>query len=163
MVGDAPASSVTFARKFRRVRTLALSPTVFVSIHRQSESGVEKSRSLVDPAVDGYCALPLPKDFDLKAVLGAIDSEKDVDGFHLYNVGGLVVGDTVFPPSTPYGVMLLLDSAGIEVAGRNAVVIGASNVVGKPMALMLMQREERYQYVMQKHETWLNSPFWPIF
>jgi methylenetetrahydrofolate dehydrogenase (NADP+)/methenyltetrahydrofolate cyclohydrolase len=83
----------------------------------------------------------LPKHFDLKVVLGAIDRKKDVDGFHLYNVGGLVVGDTVFPPCTPYGVMLLLDHAGVEIAGRNAAVVGASNIVGKPMALMLMQRE----------------------
>jgi methylenetetrahydrofolate dehydrogenase (NADP+)/methenyltetrahydrofolate cyclohydrolase len=74
-------------------------------------------------------------------VLGAIDRRKDVDGFHLYNVGGLVVGDTVFPPCTPYGVMLLLDHARVKIAGRNAAVVGASNIVGKPMALMLMQRE----------------------
>jgi methylenetetrahydrofolate dehydrogenase (NADP+)/methenyltetrahydrofolate cyclohydrolase len=95
-----------------------------------------------DPDIHGILVqLPLPKRFDLKAVLGAIDRRKDVDGFHLYNVGGLVVGDTVFPPCTPYGVMLLLDHARVEIAGRNVAVVGASNIVGKPMALMLMQRE----------------------
>ena len=85
--------------------------------------------------------LPLPPQFQLAQVLNTISAEKDVDGFHLYNVGGLVVGDTVFPPCTPYGVVKLLDYEGISVEGKNVVVVGASNIVGKPMALMLMQRE----------------------
>ncbi|MBL8534359.1 MAG: bifunctional methylenetetrahydrofolate dehydrogenase/methenyltetrahydrofolate cyclohydrolase FolD [Betaproteobacteria bacterium] len=85
--------------------------------------------------------LPLPRGIDLRRVLEAIAVDKDVDGFHLYNVGGLVVGGTVFPPCTPYGVQLLLDASGIDVEGRNVVVVGASNIVGKPMALMLLQRE----------------------
>jgi methylenetetrahydrofolate dehydrogenase (NADP+)/methenyltetrahydrofolate cyclohydrolase len=74
-------------------------------------------------------------------VLGTISPDKDVDGFHLYNVGGLVLGNTVFPPCTPYGVLRLLEHEGVEIEGRNVVVVGASNIVGKPMALMLMQRE----------------------
>jgi methylenetetrahydrofolate dehydrogenase (NADP+) / methenyltetrahydrofolate cyclohydrolase len=77
----------------------------------------------------------------MRRVLKTIDVAKDVDGFHLYNVGGLVVGDTVFPPCTPYGVVKILEHENIEVEGRNVVVVGASNIVGKPMALMLMQRE----------------------
>jgi methylenetetrahydrofolate dehydrogenase (NADP+)/methenyltetrahydrofolate cyclohydrolase len=77
----------------------------------------------------------------MRRVLKTIDAAKDVDGFHLYNVGGLVVGDTIFPPCTPYGVVKLLEHENIEVEGRNVVVVGASNIVGKPMALMLMQRE----------------------
>jgi methylenetetrahydrofolate dehydrogenase (NADP+)/methenyltetrahydrofolate cyclohydrolase len=77
----------------------------------------------------------------MRRALKTIDAAKDVDGFHLYNVGGLVVGDTVFPPCTPYGVVKLLEHENIEVEGRNVVVVGASNIVGKPMALMLMQRE----------------------
>jgi len=74
-------------------------------------------------------------------VLEAIDQDKDVDGFHLYNVGALVVGRQVFPPCTPYGVMKLLEHESIPVEGRNVVVVGASNIVGKPMALMLMARD----------------------
>jgi methylenetetrahydrofolate dehydrogenase (NADP+) / methenyltetrahydrofolate cyclohydrolase len=74
-------------------------------------------------------------------VLRTISADKDVDGFHLYNVGGLLLGDTVFPPCTPYGVMKLLEHEGISVEGKNVVVVGASNIVGKPMALMLMQRD----------------------
>ena len=85
--------------------------------------------------------LPLPPQFPIASVLGAISPDKDVDGFHLYNVGGLVIGDTVFPPCTPYGVVKLLESESIPIEGRNVVVVGASNIVGKPMALMLMQRE----------------------
>lgn len=68
------------------------------------------------------------------------DSRKDVDGFHLYNVGSLITGNTVFPPCTPYGVMKMLEHEGIALEGKNVVVVGANNIVGKPMALMLMQR-----------------------
>ena len=75
------------------------------------------------------------------SLLQTISAEKDVDGFHLYNVGGLVIGKTVFPPCTPYGVVKLLEHEGVELEGKNVVVVGASNIVGKPMALMLMQRE----------------------
>src|SRR5262245_11588128 len=85
--------------------------------------------------------LPLPPQFAIAEVLRTISADKDVDGFHLYNVGGLVVGDTVFPPCTPYGVVKLLEHEGIPLEGRNVVVVGASNIVGKPMALMLMQRD----------------------
>ena len=95
-----------------------------------------------DPAVNGILVqLPLPPHIDMRQVLGTIAAEKDVDGFHLYNVGGLVVGNTVFPPCTPYGVVRLLEYEGISVEAKNVVVVGASNIVGKPMALMLMQRE----------------------
>ena len=85
--------------------------------------------------------LPLPPQFSLAPILQTISADKDVDGFHLYNVGGLVVGNTVFPPCTPYGVVKLLEHEGIGVEGKNVVVVGASNIVGKPMALMLMQRD----------------------
>jgi len=95
-----------------------------------------------DPAVHGILVqLPLPPSFDMSRILHSISADKDVDGFHLYNVGGLVVGGTVFPPCTPYGVLKLLEHEGITLEGKNVVVVGASNIVGKPMALMLMQRE----------------------
>ena len=95
-----------------------------------------------DPTIHGILVqLPLPPQFATSQVLRAISVDKDVDGFHLYNVGGLVVGDTVFPPCTPYGVVKMLEHEGISVEGKNVVVVGASNIVGKPMALMLMQRD----------------------
>jgi methylenetetrahydrofolate dehydrogenase (NADP+) / methenyltetrahydrofolate cyclohydrolase len=95
-----------------------------------------------DPAVHGILVqLPLPPSFDMARILHAISADKDVDGFHLYNVGGLVAGGTVFPPCTPYGVLKLLEHERIALEGKNVVVVGASNIVGKPMALMLMQHE----------------------
>ena len=85
--------------------------------------------------------LPLPPAISVRRILESISVDKDVDGFHLYNVGGLVIGETVFPPCTPYGVQKLLDHEKISVEGRNVTVVGASNIVGKPLALMLMRRE----------------------
>ncbi len=94
-----------------------------------------------DPKVHGILVqLPLPPHFHNGKVLDAIPVEKDVDGFHLYNLGALVVGESVFPPCTPYGVMSLLDYLKIPIEGQNAVVIGRSNIVGKPLALMLLAR-----------------------
>jgi methylenetetrahydrofolate dehydrogenase (NADP+)/methenyltetrahydrofolate cyclohydrolase len=95
-----------------------------------------------DPSVHGILVqLPLPPHIDVRHVIEGIAVDKDVDGFHLYNVGGLVVGNSIFPPCTPYGVELLLETTGVEVAGKNVVIVGASNIVGKPMALMMLQRE----------------------
>jgi methylenetetrahydrofolate dehydrogenase (NADP+) / methenyltetrahydrofolate cyclohydrolase len=85
--------------------------------------------------------LPLPKHIDMDKVLERISVAKDVDGFHLYNVGALVTGNTILPPCTPFGVQKLLEYEEIDVEGRNVVVVGASNIVGKPMALMLMQQD----------------------
>lgn len=85
--------------------------------------------------------LPLPGHIDMPRVIEAIAPQKDVDGFHLYNVGALVVGRTIFSPCTPYGVVKLLESEKIPIEGRNVVIVGASNIVGKPMALMLMARD----------------------
>lgn len=85
--------------------------------------------------------LPLPKHVDIRLALESISVLKDVDGFHLYNVGALVTGSTIFSPCTPYGVVKLLDHERIPIGSQNIVVVGASNIVGKPMALMLMQRD----------------------
>ena len=93
-----------------------------------------------DPQVDGIlCQLPLPGHLDEEAVLNAIARDKDVDCFHPYNVGRLMIGDPVFLPCTPAGVMEMLREYGIPVRGRRCVVLGRSNIVGKPMALLLMR------------------------
>ncbi|MGR9052046.1 MAG: bifunctional methylenetetrahydrofolate dehydrogenase/methenyltetrahydrofolate cyclohydrolase FolD [Gammaproteobacteria bacterium] len=84
--------------------------------------------------------LPLPAHIDVNKVLETISIEKDVDGFHLYNLGALMAGNTIFPPCTPYGVQCLLEYCNIPIEGQNAVIIGRSNIVGKPMALMLLQK-----------------------
>jgi methylenetetrahydrofolate dehydrogenase (NADP+)/methenyltetrahydrofolate cyclohydrolase len=96
-----------------------------------------------NPAIHGILVqLPLPPHLEPRRLLGAIAVDKDVDGFHLYNVGGLVVGDNnIFPPCTPYGVQCILEYENIPIEGQNVVVVGASNIVGKPMALMLMAKD----------------------
>jgi methylenetetrahydrofolate dehydrogenase (NADP+)/methenyltetrahydrofolate cyclohydrolase len=92
-----------------------------------------------DPTVHGILVqLPLPKQFDSEAVLEAILPEKDVDGFHAENVGALMQGNPRFIPCTPYGVMKMLESEGVKIAGAEAVVVGRSNIVGKPMAMLLL-------------------------
>ena len=92
--------------------------------------------------MDGIlCQLPLPGHLDEEAVLNAIARDKDVDCFHPYNVGRLMIGDPVFLPCTPAGVMEMLREYGIPVRGRRCVVLGRSNIVGKPMAMLLLQQD----------------------
>lgn len=144
MVGDNPASTVYVRNKMRACEEVGIRSQRLVYADTVSEAEIlDRIEALSkDETVNGILVqLPLPPRFGLEKILGAIDREKDVDGFHLYNVGGLVIGNTVFPPCTPYGVMRLMEHERIEVAGRNAVVVGASNIVGKPMALMLMQNQ----------------------
>ena len=91
--------------------------------------------------IDGIlCQLPLPDGIDEEAVLMAISPEKDVDGFHPMNMGALLVGKEGFLPCTPYGIMEMLEEYGIDPKGKRCVVIGRSNIVGKPMALLLLQK-----------------------
>ena len=92
-----------------------------------------------DPAIHGILVqLPLPKHFDADAVLEAIAPEKDVDGFRAENVGALMQGKPCFIPCTPYGAMKFFEDAGITLRGKEAVIVGRSNIVGKPMAMLLM-------------------------
>lgn len=144
LVGENPASKVYVGNKVKACEECGIR-----SFHHAlpgtvgEEILLERIAALnADPAVHGILVqLPLPQHIDVRRVLEAIAVDKDVDGFHLYNVGGLVVGQSIFPPCTPYGVQLLLETTGIPVAGQNAVIVGASNIVGKPMALMLLQKE----------------------
>jgi len=93
----------------------------------------------LDPGVHGILVqLPLPGRLDARRVIEAIDPAKDVDGFHYQNVGALVVGDPAFYPCTPWGVMKMLEHEGVAIDGAHAVVVGRSTIVGKPMALMLL-------------------------
>ena len=144
IVGDNPASKVYVANKIKACTEVGLQSKVYAFDANTPDTIVEAEieRLNLDPAVHGILVqLPLPSHFDARRVLGKISSDKDVDGFHLYNVGALVLGDTVFPPCTPYGVQKMLEYENIPVEGQNVVVVGASNIVGKPMALMLMQKD----------------------
>jgi len=144
LVGDNPASHVYVANKVK-----ACEESGVRSFMHRFPANVAETELLdriaafnLDAATHGVLVqLPLPPQVDVRRVLESIVVDKDVDGFHLYNVGALVVGNSIFPPCTPYGVQLLLETTGIDVAGKNVVVIGASNIVGKPMALMLLQKE----------------------
>lgn len=144
LVGEDPASAIYVANK---VKACAQAGIRSFHHHLDSAVGTDELVNLIgalniDDQVHGILVqLPLPPQVDMSAVLEAIAPHKDVDGFHLYNVGGLVTGNTIFSPCTPYGVVKLLESEGIVVEGQNVVVVGASNIVGKPMALMLMQRD----------------------
>lgn len=94
-----------------------------------------------DDKIDGILVqMPVPKHISDKAVIAAISPEKDVDAFHATNVGKVMIGEYSFAPCTPYGVMELLKYSGIEVAGKNCVVVGRSNIVGKPMAMLLLEK-----------------------
>jgi methylenetetrahydrofolate dehydrogenase (NADP+)/methenyltetrahydrofolate cyclohydrolase len=93
----------------------------------------------VDKAIHGILVqLPLPQHISTNKIIAAIDPQKDVDGFHPYNVGSLVSGNPLFIPCTPRGIMELISRTGIEIAGKEAVVVGRSNIVGKPMAFLLL-------------------------
>jgi methylenetetrahydrofolate dehydrogenase (NADP+)/methenyltetrahydrofolate cyclohydrolase len=144
LVGDNPASLLYVRNKLKACEEIGIRSYRFDFPASVEQAAVVQQIKVLneDPNVHGILVqLPLPHSFDLMQILHAISIDKDVDGFHLYNVGGLVLGDTVFPPCTPYGVVKLLEYENIALEGKNVVVVGASNIVGKPMALMLMQRD----------------------
>jgi methylenetetrahydrofolate dehydrogenase (NADP+) / methenyltetrahydrofolate cyclohydrolase len=144
MVGPDPASAVYVRNKIRACAEVGIRSFRFDFAADSNPEPVLKLISELNERADIHgilVQLPLPPQFSIFEILHRISVDKDVDGFHLYNVGGLVVGDTVFPPCTPYGVVKLLEHEGITIEGKNVVVVGASNIVGKPIALMLMQRD----------------------
>ena len=144
LVGNDPASQVYVRNKVTACKDVGIrSELVEMPATATQDQLLSRIDALnTDPTIHGILVqLPLPPQIDVHSVLERIDFHKDVDGFHLYNVGGLITGNTVFPPCTPYGVQKILEHEHIEVEGRNVVVVGASNIVGKPMALMLMQQE----------------------
>ena len=144
LVGENPASAVYVKNKIAACHAAGVRS---FSHHYPLDVTNEELIALIqhlnaDPKVHGILVqLPLPPHIDMRQVLETIAVDKDVDGFHLYNVGGLVVGRTIFSPCTPYGVVKLLEHEHIRIEGQNVVVVGASNIVGKPMALMLMARD----------------------
>lgn len=144
LVGDDAASAVYVGNKVRACEAVGIrSQTDRFPATITNDALLDRIEQLnADPKIHGILVqLPLPPHIDMAKVLETIAVEKDVDGFHLYNVGGLVTGNTVFSPCTPYGVVKLLESENIPIEGQNVVVVGASNIVGKPMALMLMARD----------------------
>jgi methylenetetrahydrofolate dehydrogenase (NADP+)/methenyltetrahydrofolate cyclohydrolase len=142
-VGNDPASEIYVRNKAKKAEELGLRGVQLVFPESMSENDLlaEVQRLNADDSVDGILVqLPLPKQIDPKKVIDAIDPAKDVDGFHPANVGRLHLGRPVLAPCTPSGVMRLLDASGIEIEGRRAVVIGRSDIVGKPVAALLLHR-----------------------
>lgn len=144
LVGDDPASQVYVRNKEKYGAVAGIKTEVVrMSADTTTESIIEKIKSLnADDSVNAILVqLPLPKHIDKNAVLNAVDCKKDVDGFSDINIGKMYgSGRDFIIPCTPRGIMALLDEYGIDVAGKNAVVIGRSNIVGKPVAHMLLKR-----------------------
>jgi len=141
LVGEHPASQVYVRNKIAACAQLGMRSLkfLFAADASQDEVMARIAALNVDPAVHGILVqLPLPRGFDDTAVLEAIAPEKDVDGFHAINSGLLLQNRPGFVPCTPAGVMALLNEAGIDPAGKEVVVIGRSNIVGKPMAMLLI-------------------------
>ncbi len=143
IVGDNPASRVYVNNKKK-----ACDEVGFVSYEYAlpEETTQQELLDLVnrlnnDDKVNGILVqLPLPKQIDENAVINAISPDKDVDAFHPFNVGKIMIGEYAFLPCTPAGIMELIDSTGVEIAGKSCVVIGRSNIVGKPMSMLLLHR-----------------------
>jgi methylenetetrahydrofolate dehydrogenase (NADP+)/methenyltetrahydrofolate cyclohydrolase len=143
LVGENPASQVYVRNKVK-----ACADNGLHSVLEQYPATLSEAELLArvdalnkDPAIHGILVqLPLPAQMDAQKVIEAISPAKDVDGFHIASAGALMVGQPGFWPCTPYGCMKMLESIGYDLKGKHAVVIGRSNIVGKPMALMLLQK-----------------------
>jgi methylenetetrahydrofolate dehydrogenase (NADP+)/methenyltetrahydrofolate cyclohydrolase len=144
LVGSDPASQVYVTSKEKKAKELGFHSVKMEMPATTTQVALlaEIERLNRDPLVHGILVQsPPPKHIDEKAVILAIDPAKDVDCFHPFNVGKLLIGDTDgFLPCTPWGVMVLLERSGIKPAGKHAVIIGRSNIVGKPMLALLMQK-----------------------
>jgi len=141
LAGEDPASQVYVRSKVNACETAGIfSLKIDYPADVSQETLLAKITELnADPAIHGILVqLPLPRHIDETAVLEAIVPEKDVDGFHAVNIGALAQGSPRFIPCTPYGVMKMLEANGIDPAGKEAVVIGRSNIAGKPMAMLLL-------------------------
>jgi methylenetetrahydrofolate dehydrogenase (NADP+)/methenyltetrahydrofolate cyclohydrolase len=143
LVGDDPASAVYVRNKKIACEKAGLYPQEhLLPVSTTQEALLALIHKLnADPKIHGILVqLPLPSHIESRLILQAVSSEKDADGFHPINVGRLVAGDPVFVPCTPKGVIHMIDSTGLDIAGKRAVVIGRSNIVGKPVAMLLLHR-----------------------
>ena len=141
IVGDDPASRVYVNNKKKACAELGMLSEEYAL---SADTEMDELLSLIDTLntrkdIHGIlCQLPLPKHLDEKRVIDAISPDKDVDAFHITNVGGIMLGEYKFLPCTPAGVMEMLKRSNISVEGKHCVVIGRSNIVGKPMAMLLL-------------------------
>ena len=144
LVGDNPASQVYVRNKVKACEDSGLHSVLEKYDADMSEAALLARVEALnnDPTIHGILVqLPLPEHIDAQKVIEAISPAKDVDGFHIASAGALMTGMPGFWPCTPYGCMKMLESIGYDLKGKHAVVIGRSNIVGKPMALMLLQKD----------------------
>jgi methylenetetrahydrofolate dehydrogenase (NADP+)/methenyltetrahydrofolate cyclohydrolase len=142
LVGANPASQIYVRNKIKACHDANIhSELISLNENSSQEELLSVIRGLNDNSeIHGILVqLPLPSQIDSHAVLESIDPEKDVDGFHVANAGALMTGKPLFIPCTPYGCMKMLESIGYPIRGARAVIVGASNIVGKPMAMLLLQ------------------------
>lgn len=143
LVGEDPASQIYVKNKEKRAKNLGFHSIVkrYPTNITEEELVNEVKRYNEDPSFHGILVqLPLPKQIDSDKILNTIDSVKDVDGFHPVNMGKLLIGQPDKIPCTPYGIMKILERYQVEIEGKTAVVIGRSNIVGKPMAQLLLMK-----------------------
>ena len=143
LVGEDPASQVYVRKKGEMCESLGMhSVTVRMPAETTQEQLMAKVAELnADPSIHGFLVqLPLPKHLDEEQVINAISPSKDVDCFHPENVGRMLIGEPTFLPATPAGVQQMLIRSGVETKGKHVVVVGRSNIVGKPMAAMMVQK-----------------------
>jgi methylenetetrahydrofolate dehydrogenase (NADP+)/methenyltetrahydrofolate cyclohydrolase len=143
LVGEDPASKVYVSMKEKACADVGIFSDEYKLPDNTSEKELLEliARLNADQKIHGILVqLPLPKQINTEKVLEAISPDKDVDGFHPYNVGRLMVGKPTFQPCTPYGVMVMLKEIGYDLTGKNVVVVGRSNIVGKPVAMMCLQQ-----------------------
>lgn len=143
LVGNDPASQIYVANKKKTCEQLGIISKEYLlpETATQAELLSLVDRLNKDSTVNGIlCQLPLPDGFDEKSVIAAISPEKDVDAFHPVNVGKIMIGDYDFLPCTPAGIMEMLSYYGIDINGKECVVIGRSNIVGKPMGMLLLHK-----------------------
>ncbi len=141
-VGSDPASSVYVRNKKRACEYIGIRSESYELPEQTSEDELLAliDRLNRDPKINGIlCQLPVPAHMDEDKIIRAIDPAKDVDGFHAQNVGALVIGQQGFVSCTPAGIIQLLNRSGVETAGKNCVIVGRSNIVGKPMALLMLR------------------------
>lgn len=143
LVGENPASQVYVRNKVKACADAGLHSVLERYDAEMTEAALLARIDALnkDPSIHGILVqLPVPKHIDANKVIEAIAPEKDVDGFHIASAGALMVGQPGFLPCTPYGCMKMLESIGYDLRGKHAVVIGRSNIVGKPMAMLLLQQ-----------------------
>lgn len=141
IVGDDPASRIYVNNKKKACEYIGVRSIEYALPGETSQEELLKLINELNESadIDGIlCQLPLPKHIDEKAVINAIRPDKDVDAFHPVNVGKIMIGDYDFLPCTPAGVMELIKESGIDICGKECVVIGRSNIVGKPMSMLLL-------------------------